>query len=209
MAAKKKTAEKKLPAKVNGKAHPAVEKVVEGEVISLPKISPQEKRFVGHYAIHANAAAAVRFAEYDVKAEPQKGYELLMNPDVQAHVAQTRAKLGEIHFDLANSIIRQLDVMRLADITELYDGEGNLRDPRDWPEGVKLLVNGIEVEEVMTGEGDSAGMVRTKKVKLESRKGVMDTLAKILGVLRPDNQPDAPRVPTAVIFNVTVGGVKQ
>lgn len=187
------------------------------KAVALPKISPIDRKFVGHYAINANASAAVRFAGYQVEAAAQKGYELLMNPDIQAHVSAARAKLGEIHFDLANSIIRQLDVMRLADVTDLYDSAGKLRDPSQWPEAVKLLVNGIEIEEEHRGKGDDAYIVRTKKVRLESRKSVIDTLAKILGVLRGpaggegdgDFSDPRPKFPTAVVFNITVGEPKR
>lgn len=196
---------KKVAASVNGEANAAIS----GEVISLPSIDPAEKKFVAHYAIFANGAAAVRHAGFELANHKEKAFELLTKSHIQAHVKHLRTTLGEIHFDVGNQIIQQLNRMREADVTEIYDGEGNLRDPKDWPEDVKLLVNGIEIEEEMRGEGDAAYLVRTKKVKLESRKGVMDTLAKILGVLKPDNDQSATMAPTAVIFNVTVGEVKR
>lgn len=179
---------------------------IEGEVIPLPRISKQDLKFCAHYACYVNGADAVRFAEYEI--EPigirDKAYHLLTRVDIQAHIAHARTRLGTLHYDLGNQIIQQLNDMRLADPTEAYDEAGNIRDPRDWPPELKKLLVGIEVEEEMRGEGDETYLVRTKKVKFDTRRGVMETLAKIIGALK-DTGGLGDGAGMSVTFNVTVG----
>jgi phage terminase small subunit len=161
-------------------------KPVEGEVIPLPRISKQEEKFVGHYAVFANGAAAVRFAGYEVSEMSvyQQSFRLLRKSDIQAHITAARDKLGDLNFDVSNRIMQKLDAMMEADITEAFDAQGGITDPASWPEGLKMLLLGIEVEETLTGEGDNTGLLRTKKVKFDSRRSVMETMAKIVGALK-------------------------
>lgn len=157
------------------------------EVESLPKITPEEFRFVLNYAVRANGSQAVREAGWEGTAVAHRAYSLLRRTDIQQHIQAARTKLGALNYDMAQQIIDQLNDMRLADPTEMYDADGNVTDPATWPEGLKLLLVGVETEEHMTGEGEGQIMVRTKKVKLESRLAVMNTLAKILNLIKPDD----------------------
>jgi len=112
----------------------------------------------------------VREAGIQTKAEYQFAHDLLRRSEIQAEIKRSRPAFGDLHFRLAEESIATLRAMANADITQLYDADGNLLDPQEWPADLKLLVSGIEIEERMQGEGDGAEMVRTKKVKLESRR---------------------------------------
>lgn len=176
-----------------------------------PPLSLELMKFCTHYAIHFNASEAVRHAGIETQAPGHYGYELLTKPEIQANIRAIRAQHGEMHFDLSNQLIDQYNRMRLARVEELFTATGDIRDPRDWPEELQLLVNGVDVEERMVGEGDAQELIRTKKVKLESRKGVMDSLAKILGIAveRSDVTSGGKPLPAMTpIINVTVGGKK-
>lgn len=167
-------------AKANGSDIAPMNAIIEATK-DLPDLSVEQMVFCVRYAIHGNGAQAVREAKIPIANERMYAWELLTKTDIQAHIKAIRAKMGELHFDLANQMINRYRRMAEADITELYDADGNLKDPKDWPDDCKMLVCGIEVEEHMTGQGDAAMLVRTKKLKLESRKAVQDSIMKVLG----------------------------
>lgn len=179
---------------------------------SLPKLTPQEQKFIAHYVVHFNGAEAVRFAGYKSIRPNEYARELLTRKNIQAHVEELRKELGTLHFDIYNRAVAKLIAMMEADRTALFDADGNLLDPKEWPEDLKLLLAGIEIEETMVGEGDEAQMVRTKKVKLEGPKGIIDSLAKLTGhlvdrtqLLDKNGKPTDPPPAAAPIINLTVG----
>lgn len=176
----------------------------------LPPLLDQHQKFVAHYVIHFNASRAARESGFSEKSCRAIGWELLTRPDIQAHIRAMRKQLGEMHFDLANQITGQLRAMAGADPTKMLDADGNVIDPKDWEDAEKLLIVGFDIEERMVGEGDAQELIRVKKVKLESRKGVLDSLAKITGQfidrtqqLGKNGQPIDPQGPAAPIINVT------
>lgn len=173
----------------------------------LPPLIDQHQKFCAHYAIHFNAARAARDAGYSEDTARSIGHSLLTRSDIQAHVRAMRAELGELHFDLANRVTAQLIEMAGADPTLMMDADGNLSDPRTWGAPEKMLIAALEIEERTAAEGTE--FIRTKKVKLESRKGVLDSLARITGqfiekrqMLGKDGQPVDP-VSAVPIINVS------
>lgn len=147
----------------------------------LPVLGPREAKFVADYVIYFNGSRAVRQAGYDTVAPGEYARQLLNKPEIRAHVEAAIKEIGTLHFKLHDENTARLIAMRDADRTDLYDADGNVKDPREWPEALKFLLAGIEVEEQMKGEGDEAFLVRTKKVKLVDPKGIIDSLAKITG----------------------------
>lgn len=178
----------------------------------LPPLDPREKKFVAHYSVHFNGAAAVRFAGLAANGnERNQAREMLARPHIQAHIQKAIDELGELHFRLADENTALLRTMRDADRTAIFDEAGNLKDPKDWPEECKALLAGIDVEERTIGDGEAAQTVRVKKVRLEPPKGVIDSLAKISGqfiersqMLDKNGRPIDPVGITPVI-NLTVG----
>lgn len=195
-----------------GKTKQAVSAPAEDE---LPKLNARETKFVAHYSVHFNGAAAVRFAGYQSIRPNEYARELLTKPHIQKHVDLVRKDLGTLHFDLANQATAKLAAMMSADRTQIYDADGNMLDPKDWPEECKLLLAGIEIEEVMVGEGDAAHMVRTKKVKLEAPKGIIDSVHKVMGAIVDRTQlldaKGKPINPSSIlpVINVTVVGQEK
>jgi phage terminase small subunit len=173
----------------------------------LPPLNDQHQKFCAHYVICFNAAESARQAGFSEATARSIGHSLLTRADIQAHVRAMRAELGELHFDLANRVTAQLIRMASADPTKMLGANGDLTDPATWAEEEKSLIVGLEIEEKEVGEG--AEFIRTKKVKLESRKGVLDSLAKITGqfiekrqMLGKDGLPADP-VSVQPIFNVS------
>ena len=147
----------------------------------LPKLNGREAKFVADYCVFFNGARAVRNAGYETTTPQEYARALLTNTNIQAHIKARLADLGELHFKLHEENTERLISMRDADRTDIYNEDGSLRDPREWPEACKQILCGIEVETEMRGEGDAAYLVRTTKVKLSDPKAIIDSLAKITG----------------------------
>ena len=150
----------------------------------------QWHKFVQHYVIHFNAAAAARHAGFSANCSRQIGVELLSRPYVQGLIAEERARLGALHYDLSNQVVHDLAVMKDADPRLLFNENGTLKAPHEWPDEEAMLITGFEVEEHLSEPaGDAAPiMTRVKKVRLESRKAVRDSIAKITGLMPERHQ---------------------
>lgn len=177
----------------------------------------REAKFVAHYSVHFNGAAAVRFAGYETGPGNDRYHarELLTKPHIQAAIRKRVGNLGELHFELANEVSARLQQMAFADRTAILDADGNLIDPKDWPDDCKALLAGIEIEEQMKGEGDEAFLVRVKKVRLSEPKAILDSLAKITGqfiersqMIGKDGKAIDPPTSMQAVVNLTVGGKK-
>lgn len=171
------------------------------------------KKFSSHYAVHFNGAAAVRFAGFETTQPAQYASELLSKPQVQAEVEKVIESLGDLHYRLADQAITKLTAMHNADRSAIFTPEGTLKDLDEWPEECKLLLAGIEVEELWEGQGAerrAIGVVR--KVKLEAPKGIEDSILKVTGrwvdrtqFLDKNGKPTDPATSPQPIINVTVG----
>lgn len=71
------------------------------------------------------------------------------------------------------SILRELRRLGLSDIRKLYDDNGNLKPPHDWPTEMAAAVAGVET--IVDSEGDV-----TKKVKLWPKDKSLELLGKNL-----------------------------
>jgi len=170
------------------------------------------KKFVAHYCVHFNGAAAIRFAGYDTAWPSAYATELLTKPEVQDEIKKVRDDLGELHFDLANRATAQLTAMMQADRAGIFTPEGVVKDFDEWPEDCKLLLAGVEVEELWEGTGKDRRPIGTlRKIKLEAPKGILDSILKVTGKFiertqmldRHGNPVDPGTV--APIIEVTVG----
>lgn len=170
------------------------------------------KKFIAHYCVHFNGSAAIRFAGYETKWPAAYATELLTKPEVQDEIKKVRDELGELHFDLANRATAKLRSMMEADTTQIFTAEGNVKDFDEWPEDCKLLLAGVEVEELWEGAGkDRRPVGNLRKVKLEAPKGIIDSILKATGkfidrtqFIGKDGRPVDP-VAVQPIINVTVG----
>lgn len=178
------------------------------EVEKLPKLSKLHMLFCTHYAMSFNGTKSVIDAGIPSVRPNEMARFLLSKPDIQKAIRVIRKDFGELHFDLRNQLLEQYNAMRMADPTKMLDENGNLKPPNEWPEDCKLLLNGLEVEEMTIGDG--AGMQRIKKVKLESRRGVMDSMNRVIGGFNDKVDHTSGGKPLAagstVVYNVTVGG---
>lgn len=77
------------------------------------------------------------------------------------------------------AVLLELRRIGHADIRKLYDDDGNLKDPSEWPTEVAKFVSSIEVNELFEGSGkDREHVGYIKKVKLWNKEKALELLGK-------------------------------
>jgi phage terminase small subunit len=175
------------------------------------ELTAREAKFVAHYSVNFNGAAAYRAAYGENPNARFYAHDLLTKPHIQKLVENKRKELGELHFDLANKAMAQLNRMLEANErrSELFSADGSLLPPDQWPEDMKLLIAGIEISENFDKDGTVIGFL--KKVKMETPKGIVDSVLKATGkfvertqLLDKHGRPTDPASAQPII-NMTVG----
>lgn len=176
----------------------------------------QVKKFIAHYVVHFNGAAAYRFAGFECAdgSASELARRLLSRVEVQTQIDAEIKKLGDLHFRLHEENTARLVSMRDADRSLIFTPQGEVKDIDEWPEELKAMIAGIEVEELWQGQGEDRVQIGVlKKVKFDSPRSIIDSLAKISGQWvdrsqyldkfgRPTDPPSSSIQP---IINVTVG----
>lgn len=147
-------------------------------------MTPKQARFVEEYLIDLNAAAAARRAGYSVKTADAIGRENLGKPTVAAAIAAAQQKRSDRTRIDADWVLRQLAEEKAADLSDLFDDDGNLLPVKQWPAVWRRgPVVGVEAFEEYAGTGKdriAIGMVR--KVKLTDRTRHLELIGKHVDV---------------------------
>lgn len=81
--------------------------------------------------------------------------------------------------------MQEYEALALLDPLDLFTPEGMLRPIDEIPECARRAMAGIEFVELFEGRGDDRRSVGyLKKFKFADKKGALDSIAKILGMLR-------------------------
>ena len=163
------------------KAHP---RAAESSSSSRP-LTPKQQRFVAEYLVDLNATQAAIRAGYSAKTAEQQGPRLLGNVGVATAIAAgMRARSEQTGID-AKWVLRRLGEQAEADLADLYDEQGNLRHPKEWPEvWRKGLVAGVETFMVPKGQDADGKAIyaEVRKVKLIDRTKTIELIGKHVNV---------------------------
>lgn len=108
-------------------------------------LNARKERFAMEYLKDANGTQAAIRAGYSVRSAATTGGLLLRDPDVQALIAQERAKLTARVGDDRERIIQELRHIAYFDPRELYDAQGKARPLHELPEHVARAVESVSV----------------------------------------------------------------
>lgn len=162
---------------MNTKAHP---RAAEATTPSRP-LTPKQQRFVEEYLKDLNATQAAIRAGYSAKTAVQQGPRLLTFVGVAAAIsAAIQARSQKTGID-AEWVLRRLHAEAEADLADLYDEQGNLRHPKDWPAvWRKGLVAGVETFMVPKGQEEDGkpAYAEVRKVKLMDRTKTIELIGK-------------------------------
>ncbi len=166
-----------------------------------PKLLPRHLAFVDEYMKDRNATQAYIRAGYSAKAANVNAARLIANDSVSAEIAKRVEEYSRTAGLKVVDLLEQGKRLVFADIRKLFDEQGKLLHPTQWPDDVAAAVAGMDlVEEWGKGEDGKPEQVGwTKKVKMIDKAG---PLFKLLDYLI--GAPGAPATTTNVTNNIQV-----
>jgi phage terminase small subunit len=150
-------------------------------------LTSKQYLFCKHYALTQHATESAIKAGYSPKSATQNASALLANPNIQEYLQTLRAPTIAKLDVSRERLIQEYARIALSDIRTFYNEAGELLKPHELGDDAARAVQAIEVEEIWDGTGpDRRQIGYTKRLKLWSKTGALDSLCKLLGYNEPD-----------------------
>lgn len=158
------------------------------------KSDDRERLFVEAYLANGrNGAQAAREAGYAASSAKRRAVELLARPTVKAMLAERTNALAKKYELTAEAVIEKLAKLIHADFRELYNDDGTLKDPKDWPDDIAAGVTGYEATEEFEGQGKDRRFIgMRKKVRTIDPTSALQLAMRRLGLFEKDNEQSRP-----------------
>lgn len=145
-----------------------------------------QKRFCDEYLIDLNATRAYKVAYPSCRKDETacvNGSRLLRNAKVKEYILIHQKKREERTQVTQDRVIQELAKIAFADIRELYDNNGNLKNVKSLENDVAGAISQLETFEEYEGRGEDREHIGdTKKVKLLDKTKALELLGKHLGI---------------------------
>lgn len=146
-------------------------------------LKPKEELFVSEYLKDKNGTRAVMAAGYTQNERSAATWagRLLRKADIASQIATAMEQQHRRLKIEADDILRALLGIAVSDVRKLYDENGVLKSPKDWPDDIATAVQSVETEEIFEGTGRERRVVgETKKPKLWDKNAALNLLGKHL-----------------------------
>ncbi len=152
-------------------------------------LNPKQQAFIREYLVDLNATQAAIRAGYSRKAAEVQGWRMLRNAKVQALIAEKQADTAR-RLDITRiEVLRETACIGFSDPRQLFNDNGGILDPKNWPDRLASAIASIEVFEEYRGTGERRKYIgRTKKVKFWDKNAALDKLCRHLGLYGDDNR---------------------
>lgn len=138
----------------------------------------------------------------------QEASKLFGLSKVRTRLAVMRAEQEKRTQITGDKVLQEAFKIGFSDIRKLFNEDGTLKNPTEWPEDITPAVASVEVVESKTTNdaGESASVREyTKKIKLWDKNSALEKLFKHFGLYEEDNkqknpfQTDIENLPLAVV----------
>ncbi|WP_179022045.1 terminase small subunit [Winogradskyella forsetii] len=151
----------------------------------LRPLNAKQKRFCEELVVDMNQTQAAIRAGYSKKTARIQASQLLTKLNVKHYVEELKAEILEKSKMSIDECIQKLTSMARYDITDFFDEKGVMKNLSDIPEGSRLAIESLDVDEIKSGE---LVIGETKKLKLSSRRQNIIELLKYQGAYAKDNE---------------------
>jgi phage terminase small subunit len=149
-------------------------------------LTTKQQRFVDAYVANPNGARAAIQAGYSAKTARAIASENLRKPEIVAAIRKA-TKRQQARADARIEKVRAaLAEIAFADIRGIFDETGQIREPSQWPDELKPMVNYSKVERIRRNrDGEEISRVVTQvKVEIQGRLKALELLGGNLGMFR-------------------------
>jgi phage terminase small subunit len=148
----------------------------------MKKLTPRQEAFVREYLKHGNGTRAAIEAGYSPSGADVQAVRLLGNASVKAEIARRGKRIEERAEISAAEVLREMKRIAMADISQAYDENGNLKKIHEIPEDVRRAIAGVEVDELWAGGRERTQIGETRKLKFWDKTKALDQLARHLSL---------------------------
>lgn len=152
--------------------------------MSNKSLTPKQQCFIDEYLKDLNATQAARRAGYSEKTAFRIGQENMQKPTIAAAIREAIKKRSERTKIDADWLLNRMAQEADADISDLYDDQGNIKPVNQWPKIWRQgLVAGLEIETITLGKGEKKRTVsKVSKIKLSDRVKRLEMIGRHIDV---------------------------
>lgn len=158
-------------------------------------LSDMQELFCREYVVDLNATQAAIRAGFSAKTSQTQSSAMMGDPRVQKRLAElSRERMTRLELN-ADTVLRGLLEIAMADIGEAYDENGNLKNIKEIPPNVRRAMSGVEVDQLFDGSGEQrfqSGVVT--KVKFWDKPKSLELLGKHLKLFVEKHEHTFPEI---------------
>lgn len=159
----------------------------------------KEELFAQEYVRTRNATESALWAGYDTTEDNARGlgWQIRHKPKVSARIRELSNKQYKRNTAKIDELISILSDIARANLTDIFDQDGNVRPLDEIPDHAKHAISEISTRAHYIG-GEFAGV--THKIKMSGKQDAIDKLLRIMGAYEADNRQKKPD-PVILQFN--------
>lgn len=177
---------------------------MKAKVKTKTKAGNLRSRFVDEFMIDRNATEAAIRAGYSKTTAGSQGSRLLKNVEILTEINKRSAEQSQRLRITADRVMQEYEALALLDPLDLFMSDGSFKPLDEIPEVARRAMAGIEIVELFDGRGNNKKHIGyVKKFKFVDKKGALDSIAKILGMMREKVEVSGPNGSQLKIKNMT------
>jgi len=155
----------------------------------MKTLADKHRRFANEYFKTGKAGPSYqKYYTCTPAAACTAGWRLLKREDVQAHLAKLEAH--EVEVIAEEKVYSEREALeaetRIADVDfiEMYDENGLILDPKDWPKHLRKAVKTIDYEDAIITDknGETQTMRVIKRITFNARGGALNRIERCYGM---------------------------
>ena len=163
-------------------------------------LNTKQHRFVDEYLVDLNGTQAAIRAGYSPKTARAIASENLKKPVIATEVARRMDARRKRSDTITARLIWELSCIAFSDIRGIYNADGTIKNPKEWPAEVSHAVKSVRVSKKLEPgtRGQRKRVSYDANIRMHDKLKALDALAEYLGMYqRPAPQP--PRTSLTVI----------
>lgn len=141
--------------------------------------------FVDEFMIDRNATEAAIRAGYSRASAGSIGCRLLKDVKILAEINKRSAEQTQRLGITADRVMQEYERLALLDPLDLFNSDGSMKPLAEMPEDARRAIAGLEIRQLQNIEAPDVVLRATlHKIKLADKKGALDSLAKIMGLMK-------------------------
>ena len=154
----------------------------------MPLADPKHEAFALQIAQGRSKREAAIAAGFSEKSASTMGGRLSKKVEISRRIVELQSKvetatIAKVAITI-DRVVAEYGKLAFLDIRQAFDSEGRLLPIREIDDDTAAAIAGIEVEDRTSGSGEAISAIRLHKIKLNDKKGALDSLAKYLGMFK-------------------------